>query len=69
MIKVNCNDGIVNVENVSGSGVQVMSELCCIVDAVCTGWCSDEEESIRDNLKGEMIRTVAHALAERNLFE
>lgn len=66
MIKVTANKGCVDVAEVAGTGHNVMSELCCIVDAVCTGWCSDEDEEIRDDMKRSMIKTVAYTLLEKN---
>lgn len=68
MIKVTCNEGMVNVHEVNGSGIRIISELCCIVAAVCEGWCSDEEESIRDFMKHVMILQVASALKEHEVL-
>lgn len=60
MIRVTSNNGIVDVHEVSGNGVQVMSDLCCIVAAVCQGWCEDEEDS--EGMKRRMILSVARTL-------
>lgn len=38
MIKVKCEKGYVHVDEMEGNLGQIMSELCCIVDAVCTGF-------------------------------
>ena len=61
MIKVTANKGEVDVHEVSGNAVQIMTELCCIVAAVCQGWCEDEEDS--EGMKTFMIKRVADALS------
>ena len=60
MIKVTADKGDVNIHEVSGNGAQIMSELCCIVAAVCQGWSEDEEDS--EGMKKSMIRCVARTL-------
>ena len=67
MIKVTADKGNVSVHEVSGNGVQIMSELCCIVAAVCQGWSEDEYD--REENEKAMIECVARTLlnAEDNL--
>ena len=69
MIKVKGEKGYVHVDEMEGNLGQIMSELCCIVDAVCTGFCSDEPEQIKDYMRTKMIRTIAEALIEKNCYE
>lgn len=60
MIKVTSNEGVVDVHDASGSRRQIMSELCCIVAAVCQGWSEDEEDS--EFIRKLMIETIASTL-------
>ena len=60
MIKVTANEGTVDVHEVSGSGTQIMSEICYIVAAVCQGWSEDEEES--ELIRKNMIEAIARTL-------
>ena len=65
MIKVEANEGKVFVEEVSGNGISIMSELCYIVKAVCTGFASDEEDSKK--FSRGMVLCVAKTLARGEL--
>lgn len=69
MIKVKCEKSYVYVDEMRGKSGQIMSELCCIVDAVCTGFCSHEPEEIKDYMRTKMIRTIAEILLEKNSDE
>ena len=69
MIKVKCEKDYVHVDELEGTMGQIMCELCCIVDAVCTGFCSDEPEIIKDYMRSKMIKTIANALIEKNHYE
>lgn len=62
MIKVTVNNGDMSIEKVEGDGVTVMAELCAIVHGVCKLWCSDEEESIREDMFKEMISLITKGL-------
>ena len=66
MIKVSANRCNVKIHEVSGSGIDIISELCCIVVAICQGWCSDEEDS--EGMKKSMIDYVAKTLLENEEF-
>lgn len=60
MIKVTVNKNECEVHEASGTGVIIMSELCLIVKAVCSGFAQDE-----DNPKAfcsNMVLAVARAL-------
>ena len=60
MIKLEANKGEVTIIEASGDGYTLMSELCCIVKAVCTGYCKDEDKS--KEMTKKMVLTVAVAL-------
>lgn len=60
MINVTSNEGTVDVHEVSGSSRQIMSELCCIIAAVCQGWAEDEEDS--ETIRKNMIEAIARTL-------
>ena len=45
MIKSEVNKGEVTLTQVEGTGLTIMSELCCLVKAVCTGFFADEENA------------------------
>lgn len=60
MIKLEANKREVNIIEASGDGYTLMAELCCIVKAVCTGYCKDRDKS--KELTKEMVLTVAVAL-------
>ena len=60
MIKLEANKGEVNIIEAHGDGYTLMSELCCIVKAVCTGYCKDEEHS--KEMTKDMVLSVAVAL-------
>ena len=60
MIKSEVNKGEVNIIEANGDGYTLMSELCCIVKAVCTGYCRDEEHS--EEMRKQMVLTVVTAL-------
>ena len=68
MIKVTSNEGTVDVHEISGRGTQIMSELCCIVAAVCEVWSGDEEdcEVIRKNMIEAIARTLL--ITERKII-
>lgn len=67
MIKVVVNRGNVDIAEVCGNGLTLMSELCCLVKAVCTAFCEDEKDS--REMTREMVLAVANALAhhEKNM--
>ena len=44
MIDIKVDVDKVTIRNVEGNGLRIMSELCVIVDSVCSAWASDEEE-------------------------
>ena len=60
MIKLIVNEGDCNIEEASGTGLTIMSELCVIVKAVCTGYAKDEDNS--KEICSNMVLAVAHAL-------
>ena len=60
MIKLTVNRGKINIDEISGNGVDIMSELCVIVKAVCTAFTEDEKE--RDKLCSNMVLMVSNAL-------
>lgn len=60
MIKVVVNRGNVDIKEICGNGLTLMTELCCLVKAVCTAFCEDEEDS--KELIKEMVLAVADAL-------
>lgn len=60
MIDVKVNMGTVDIKCAKGSGLHLMSELCCLVNAVCTGYCENEEHS--KEMTSRMILMVADAL-------
>lgn len=60
MIKLEANKGEINIIEASGDGYTLMSELCCIVKAVCTGYCKDEDKS--KEMTKHMVLCVAVAL-------
>lgn len=63
MINVNANNGRVVIKHAEGTAVILMSELCCIVNAVCTAFCEDEENS--EEMRKGMIITIADALKSK----
>ena len=69
MIKVNCKEGLVNINEMEGTIGQIMADLCCIVDAACSAFTSDEDEKIKEFMRVKMVRTVAKALLEKNDYE
>ena len=60
MIKLTINKGNCSIDEISGNGAVIMSELCVIVKAVCTAFTEDEEE--RDKLCSNMVLMVSNAL-------
>ena len=66
MIKVVVNRGTVDIAEICGNGLTLMSELCCLVKAVCTAFCEDEEDS--KEMTKEMILAVAEALEHHEKF-
>ena len=66
MINVTCDKGNVHVAKMEGNALEIMSELCCIVDAICGAWCSDEKVSLKNDMQTAMIRSVAVTLIEKN---
>lgn len=60
MIKVHVNSGNVTIKEAEGTALILMAELCCIVKAVCTSFCEDEENS--EEMTKAMILGVADAL-------
>ena len=60
MIKLTINRGDINIDEISGNGVDIMSELCVIVKAVCTAFTEDEKES--EKLCSNMVLMVSNAL-------
>ena len=68
MIKVEVNKGYVDIKELSGTGINIMSELCCLVKAVCQGYCEDEDNS--KEKCSHMVLAVADALefAEKTGF-
>lgn len=62
MIKVECNEGTINV-GITGTGLKIMSELCVIVDRVCGAMAEDVDFSKED--KYLMMITVANAIKRK----
>lgn len=62
MIKVECNEGTVNV-GMSGTGLTLMSEHCVIVDRVCEAMAEDTVFTKDD--KYLMMITVANAIKRK----
>ena len=60
MIKLTVNLGECNIEEASGTGVTLISELCVIVKAVCDGYSKDEDNS--KGFSNSMVLAVVHAL-------
>ena len=60
MIKVKVNRGKVDIEEMEGNGVNLMSEACCIVKAICTAFCEDETD--KESMTKDMIFTIAKTL-------
>lgn len=60
MIKITIDRGDCNIEEASGTGLTLMSELCVIVKAVCDGYSKVEDNS--KELCSNMVLSVAHAL-------
>lgn len=60
MIKSEVNKGEVSLTHVEGTALTIMSELCCLVKAVCTGFFADEEHS--KEMTSRMVLMVADAL-------
>lgn len=60
MIKSEVNKGEVTIMEVEGTGLTIMSELCCLVKAVCIGYCADEEHS--EEMTSTMVLHIAEAL-------
>lgn len=46
MIDVKVDVDEITIRNVEGNGLGIMSELCVIVDSVCSACAADEEEAI-----------------------
>lgn len=63
MIKVIADNGKVTIKHAEGTAVILMAELCCIVNAVCTAFCEDEESG--EEMRREMILTIADALESK----
>ena len=61
MIKLTINRGDCRIKETSGNGVEIMSELCVIVKAVCTAFTEDEKEE-RDKLCSNMVLLISNAL-------
>lgn len=59
MVKAMCNLGHVEL-TVNGTGLTIMSELCCIVDTACERFTENEEDA--DGFKRVMIKEIAYAL-------
>ena len=60
MIKVEVNNGHVDIKYAEGTPFTLMAELCCIVKAVCSSWCEDEEYS--EKMTSTMILKIADTL-------
>lgn len=60
MIKLTINKEHIDIHEISGNGVDIMSELCVIVKAVCTAFTEDKKE--RDKLCSNMVLMVSNAL-------
>lgn len=60
MIKVEVKRGAVDIKEAEGNGLCLMSELCCLVKAICTAY--NEDESNKDELTSNMVLMVADAL-------
>ena len=60
MIKAEVNKGNVDIIEAEGNGLVLMSELCCMVKAVCTAYFEDEEHS--KEMTRRMVLAVADAL-------
>ena len=60
MIKLTIDKGNCDIREISGNGVDIMSELCVIVKAVCTAFTEDEKDS--EELCSNMVLMVSNAL-------
>lgn len=60
MIKLTVNKDNINIHEISGNGVDIMSELCVIVEAVCTAFTENEKDS--EKMCSEMVLVVANTL-------
>lgn len=60
MIKIEVNRGKVDIKEAEGNGFVLMSELCCIVKAICSAFCENEPDS--KEMQSKMILSVAEAL-------
>ena len=67
MIKAEVNGGNVNIKDAKGNGVVLMSELCCLVKAVCIAYSEDEIDS--KGMAREMVLLVADALKQGEEIE
>ena len=47
MIDIKVDADEITIRNVEGNGLRIMSELCIIVDSVCSAWAADEEEDAK----------------------
>ena len=51
----------ITVRKVEGNGLRIMSELCVIVDSVCSAWAADEEEDAKV-FRRVMMENIANAI-------
>lgn len=62
MVNVKCDGAEIEVE-IKGSGLRVMTELCCIVDSVCHIFMEDEENS--EEMGDMMMIQIATSLRRK----
>ena len=62
MVNVKCDGAELEVE-VKGTGIRVMTELCCIVDSVCHIFMEDEENA--EEMGDMMISQIASSLKRK----
>lgn len=61
MIDVKVDVGEITIRTVEGNGLTIMSELCVIVDSVCSAWAADEEEDAKV-FRRVMMENIADAI-------
>ena len=60
MIDVKVDVDEMTIRAVEGNGLKIMSELCAIVDSVCSAWAADDEDA--KAFRRVMMETIADAI-------
>lgn len=57
MIRITSNMGK-TVGEIEGKGIDIIAELCCIVDTVLLNICGEEDNDIYNNMLVDMFKTL-----------